>query len=69
MAGVPGTSAEVLPVHARDLSAFSSWSRSWPAPPPGQIVAHTNLYRAYQTAPGRTAGTVETRDVDFGGTS
>ena len=24
---------------------------------------------AYQTAPGRTAGTVETKDVDFGGTS
>ncbi|HEY8814151.1 MAG TPA: cysteine hydrolase, partial [Candidatus Dormibacteraeota bacterium] len=25
-----------------------------------------NLYWKYQTAPGRTAGTVETKDVDFG---
>jgi nicotinamidase-related amidase len=31
--------------------------------------AHTNLYWTYQTAPGRTAGTVETKDVHFGGTS
>jgi len=41
---------------------------AWGAPPPGQIIAHTNLYWAYQTAPGRTAGTVATKDVDFGGT-
>ncbi len=41
----------------------------WGAPPPGQVIAHTNLYWTYQTAPGRTAGTVETKDVDFGGTS
>jgi nicotinamidase-related amidase len=38
---------------------------SWGAPPPGQVIAHTNLYWKYQTAPGRTAGTVETKDVDF----
>ena len=38
----------------------------WGAPPPDQVVAHTNLYWTYQTAPGRTAGTVETKDVDFG---
>ena len=37
----------------------------WGAPPPGQVIAHTNLYWTYQTAPGRTAGTVETGDVDF----
>jgi nicotinamidase-related amidase len=41
----------------------------WGAPPPDQVIAHTNLYWQYQTAPGRTAGTVETRDVDFGGTA
>ncbi|MGH7721396.1 MAG: cysteine hydrolase family protein [Candidatus Dormibacteria bacterium] len=41
----------------------------WGAPPPHQVIAHTNLYWTYQTAPGRTAGTVATRDVDFGGTS
>jgi nicotinamidase-related amidase len=38
----------------------------WGAPPPEQVIAHTNLYWKYQTAPGRTAGTVETNDVDFG---
>ncbi len=41
----------------------------WGAPPPDQVIAHTNLYWKYQTAPGRTAGTVETKDVDFAGTS
>jgi hypothetical protein len=30
------------------------------------VIAHTNLYWTYQWAPGRTAGTVETKDVDFG---
>jgi nicotinamidase-related amidase len=38
----------------------------WGAPPPDQVIAHTNLYWKYQTAPGRTAGTVETSDVNFG---
>jgi nicotinamidase-related amidase len=42
---------------------------AWGAPPPDQVIAHTNLYWTYQTAPGRTAGTVKTDDVDFGGTS
>jgi nicotinamidase-related amidase len=37
----------------------------WGAPPPDQVIAHTNLYWSGQTAPGRTAGTVETKDVDF----
>jgi nicotinamidase-related amidase len=39
----------------------------WGAPPPDQVVAHTNLYWQHQSAPGRTAGTVETKDVDFAG--
>jgi nicotinamidase-related amidase len=42
---------------------------AWGAPPPDKVIAHTNLYWTYQTAPGRTAGTVETKDVDFGGTA
>ena len=42
---------------------------AWGAPPPDQVIGHTNLYWTYQTAPGRTAGTVEAKDVDFGGTS
>ena len=37
------------------------------APPPDQVIAHTNLYWTYQSAPGRAAGTVASRDVDFGG--
>ena len=36
------------------------------APPPDKVIAHTNLYWKYQTAPGREAGTVATSDVDFG---
>jgi len=37
----------------------------WGAPPPDKVIAHTNLYWGSQTAPGRTAGTVETKDVAF----
>jgi len=37
----------------------------WGAPPPGAVIAHTNLYWSNHRAPGRTAGTVETKDVDF----
>jgi nicotinamidase-related amidase len=39
---------------------------AWGAPPPDQVIAHTNLYWSDQEAPGRTAGTVQTKDVDFG---
>lgn len=42
-----------------DLTAYG-------APEPGAVVAHTNLYWGFQTAPGRTAGTVKTDEVDFG---
>jgi len=42
---------------------------AWGAPAPEQVIAHTNLYWTYQTAPGRKAGTVETKDVDFRQTS
>jgi nicotinamidase-related amidase len=37
----------------------------WGAPPPDQVIAHTNLYWTYQDAPGRSAGTVKTKEVDF----
>ncbi|GAA2104467.1 cysteine hydrolase family protein [Microlunatus panaciterrae] len=43
-----------------DLSA-------WGAPPPDQVIAHTNLYWREQSAPGRTASVVETKDVTFSG--
>lgn len=39
---------------------------TWGAPPPDQVIAHTNLYWNYQAAPGRKAGTVVSKDVDFG---
>jgi nicotinamidase-related amidase len=42
---------------------------AWGAPPPDQVIAHTNLYWKYQTAPGRRAGTVTTQDVHFGSPS
>jgi nicotinamidase-related amidase len=37
----------------------------WGAPPPELVIAHTNLYWGNHAAPGRTAGTVESKDVDF----
>jgi isochorismate hydrolase len=37
----------------------------WGAPPPAQVIAHTNLYWSDQRAPGRTGGTVQTKDVAF----
>src|SRR3954454_6605045 len=43
-----------------DLSAYG-------APAPAQVIAHTNLYWQYHRAPGRTAGTVEAAEVEFGG--
>ncbi|MEV4513774.1 isochorismatase family protein [Dactylosporangium sp. NPDC049525] len=38
---------------------------AWGAPPPAQVIAHTNLYWSQEKAPGRTAGTVETKAVTF----
>jgi nicotinamidase-related amidase len=40
---------------------------AWGAPPPDKVIAHTNLYWRYQTAPGRTAEVTETKDVRFSG--
>jgi len=38
----------------------------WGAPPPEQVIAHTNLYWSFQRQPGRKAGTVTTEEVVFG---
>jgi nicotinamidase-related amidase len=38
---------------------------AWGAPPPDQVIAHTNLYWAEQRAPGRRGGTVTAGAVDF----
>ena len=38
----------------------------WGAPPPDKVISHTNLYWSNHAAPGRTAGTVETKNVEFG---
>jgi nicotinamidase-related amidase len=35
-------------------------------PPPDKVIAHTNMYWSEQDAPGRSAGVVQTADVDFG---
>lgn len=43
-----------------DLSAYG-------APPPEQVIAHTNMYWKYQAAPGRQAGVVSTEEVSFSG--
>ncbi|MBT2536027.1 cysteine hydrolase family protein [Arthrobacter sp. ISL-69] len=39
----------------------------WGAPPPDKVIAHTNLYWKYHTAPGRTAAVEDTKDVTFAG--
>ncbi|WP_412538140.1 isochorismatase family protein [Longispora sp. K20-0274] len=41
----------------------------WGSPPPEAVIAHTNLYWNYQTAPGRTAGAVKAKAIDFSGAS
>lgn len=41
-----------------DLTAYG-------APSPEQVIAHTNLYWDWQSAPGRRGGTVETAKVTF----
>jgi nicotinamidase-related amidase len=35
------------------------------APPPDQVIAHTNLYWQDSSAPGRRGGTVDTAEVSF----
>jgi nicotinamidase-related amidase len=37
----------------------------WGAPPPAQVIAHTNLYWSNHAAPGRQGGTVSTEQVSF----
>ena len=39
----------------------------WGAPPPEQVIAHTNLYWQYQGAPGRSAAVTTTAEVSFTG--
>jgi len=41
---------------------------AWGSPPPDQVIAFTNRYWKWESAPGRTVGSVETKEVDFGGT-
>jgi len=37
----------------------------WGAPSPDQVIAHTNLYWRWQSAPGRTAAVTAAKDVTF----
>jgi hypothetical protein len=38
---------------------------AWGAPPVDQVIAHTNLYWQFQSAPGRTAEVVAAADLDL----
>lgn len=40
-------------------------SSRWGAPRPEQVIAHTNLYWSYESAPGRSAGTATTAEVQL----
>jgi len=53
----------ILVKDAHTTSDLSEWG----APPPAAVIAHTNLYWEYQDAPGKKAGIVGTKDVDFAG--
>jgi len=46
----------------RDAHTTEDLTR-WGAPPPGQVIAHTNLYWRGQTAPGREARVVSTEKL------
>jgi len=37
----------------------------WGAPPPDVIIKHTNMYWGFQSAPGRTAAVVATKEIVF----
>ena len=37
----------------------------WGAPPPEQVIAHTNLYWKYHEAPGRTAAVTQAKEVTW----
>lgn len=48
--------------------AHTTGDRSaWGAPPPDQVIAHTNLYWQHQAAPGRSAEVRSAKEVTFGG--
>jgi hypothetical protein len=38
---------------------------AWGAPPPEQVISHTNLYWQFSSAPGRTAGVKAAAEVAF----
>lgn len=50
-----------------DAHTTEDFSR-YGAPPADKVIAHTNMYWTWQTAPGRQAGVVDTAAVDFRGT-
>lgn len=41
----------------------------WGSPPPDQVIAHTNLYWRFQSAPGRRADVAAAKDVTFSAVS
>lgn len=55
----------VLVADAHTTNDYSDYG----APSADKVIAHTNLYWQFQTAPGRTAEVVRTTDVDFAATT
>jgi nicotinamidase-related amidase len=51
----------VLAADAHTTEDLSQWG----APPPKQVIAHTNLYWRHQRAPGRTAAVAPAAEVAF----
>ena len=49
---------------ARDAHTTVDFT-SYGAPPPEQVIAHTNLYWKYHTAPGRAGAVVDTAELRF----
>lgn len=50
-----------LVIDAHTTEDFTSYG----APSPDQVIAHTNLYWKYETAPGRKAAAIPTSEVTF----
>jgi nicotinamidase-related amidase len=58
---------EQEPVVHKSFSDVFEDLTEWGAPPPEQVIAHTNLYWKYHGGPGRTATVAETKDISFSG--
>ena len=62
-----GPSVDVVrverPLPSKDMTTLEN--RPHTALPPGQVIAHTNLYWQYQSAPGRVARAIPAVNVTW----